>query len=374
MIKKITTMLLIITMTFGMYGCKKEDKSAKNDSLTDKYSQTMLVVPESIKLEEGFLDEYESLTKVTLPDGYENDIENITNQIASFAENKKVKCIIIASDEEGMLPVFEKIREKNSTVITVAAGIEEMQIEEKMNDVSVDKSISMGFNPTDQDNPKNAVQMASAMGAETFVNYINSDMKDNLSIIEKNKELKFECKKAGIKYEEVNIDEKYKNSIEKFVEQDLKQKINSSSNNINVYASDAEIEKDVVKAAINTGAMVSNVHTLDSTALYCDIFDIKVPDTEYIDYSELNRKISENLKQRNVEGRFAGTEIPEKVFCIEAAIETTNKIFEKSGDEYGVFKEMKSNVKKKTGILAEYTKVRYDNNFFRAVEMYPILY
>ena len=32
------------------------------------------------------------------------------------------------------------------------------------------------------------------------------------------------------------------------------------------------------------------------------------------------------------------------------------------------------NIKEKTGILAEYTKVRYDSNFFRVVEMYPTLY
>ncbi len=84
------------------------------------------------------------------------------------------------------------------------------------------------------------------------------------------------------------------------------------------------------------------------------------------------KEMPENIKEKD--GRLAGTEIPEKAFCVEAAIETTNKIFTKKGDEFNVFKEMPENIKEKTGILAEYTKVRYDSNFFRVVEMYPTLY
>ena len=143
---------------------------------------------------------------------------------------------------------------------------------------------------------------------------------------------------------------------------------------ISLYGCRESMDKAVIEAAIKNKLMVPTVHSLNSAELYCDILGIKVAEDDIADYKKINSIISKKLKTLGMDGRLAGTEIPEKAFCVEAAIETTNKIFTKKGDEFNVFKEMPENIKEKTGILAEYTKVRYDSNFFRVVEMYPTLY
>ena len=376
MIKRFAAVCLSTCLVLGLSGCGSDKDDSAEKELTGNYKQTMLVVPESINTEKGFLDEYESVEKVVLPDNYEKDIDKITDQIASFAENKKVKCIIIASDEEGMLPVFEKIREKNDTVITVAAGIEEARSEENIETVATDQNITMGFNPTGMDNPLNAVRMAKAMGASSFVNYVDTYSKDNLYIMEDSKYIKSECRRNNIKYIEVEVrgmknENDYKGA-EKFIMEDAEKR--AGNKNTALYASTKLMDEAIIRAAIDNKLMVPNIHSLNSGELYCKILDIDVKEDEKDDYRAINDKISKEVNKIGMEGKLAGNEIPEKTFCIEAAIETTEQIFTKNGDEFSVFKEMQSNVKEKTGIWAEYKKVKYDRNFFRAVELYPILY
>ena len=115
MLKKFTVVVLSLCMALGMVACGKKEEE-KGISLTDKYTETMLITPESVKLEKGFLDEYPNVNNIVLPKDYDKNLEEITDEIASFAQNKKVKCIIVCSDKEGLLPVFEKIREKKYNI------------------------------------------------------------------------------------------------------------------------------------------------------------------------------------------------------------------------------------------------------------------
>lgn len=377
MLKKFTIIILSLCMSFGMVACGKKEEE-KGISLTDKYTETMLITPESVKLEKGFLDDYPNVNNIVLPKDYDKNLDEITDEIASFAQNKKVKCIIVCSDKEGLLPVFEKIREKNDSLITVAAGIEEMQLKEKRNDVETNSYINMGFNPTDIDNNFNAVKMAKAMGSNIFVNYVDSFAKNDIDSQKIIKEISGECQRNGLKYIEVEVpnmkNEKDSKVAEKFIMEDATNKRKSYGEKVSLYGCRDTMDKAVIEAAIENKLMVPTIHSLNSVELYCDILGIKVSEDDIADYKNINSMISKELKALDMEGRLAGTEIPEKAFCVEAAVETINKIFTKKGDEFNVFKEMPQNIKEKTGILAEYTKVRYDNNFFRVVEMYPTLY
>ena len=377
MLKKFTVVVLSLCMALGMVACGKKEEE-KGISLTDKYTETMLITPESVKLEKGFLDEYPNVNNIVLPKDYDKNLEEITDEIASFAQNKKVKCIIVCSDKEGLLPVFEKIREKNDSLITVAAGIEEMQIKEKQNDVETNSYISMGFNPTDTDNNVNAVKMAKAMGTKVFVNYVDSFAKNDIASRKIIKEIHGECNRNRLKYVEVEVpnmkDENDSKTTQEFIMKDATNKKKAYGEDVSLYGCRESMDKAVIEAAIKNKLMVPTLHSLNSAELYCDILGIKVAEDDIADYKKINSIISKKLKTLGMDGRLAGTEIPEKAFCVEAAIETTNKIFTKKGDEFNVFKEMPENIKEKTGILAEYTKVRYDSNFFRVVEMYPTLY
>ena len=377
MLKKFAVIILSLCMTLGVVACgKKEEK--EGTSLTDKYTETMLVTPESVKLEKGFLENYPNVTNVVLPKDYDKNLDEITDEIASFAENKKVKCIIVCSDKEGLLPVFEKIKEKNESLITVAAGLEEMQIKEKQNELETNSYIKMGFNPTDEDNNENAVKMAKAMGAKVFVNYVDSFAKNDIKSRKIIKDIKGECNRKGLKYIEVEVpnmkDEKDSKSAEEFILKDAASKMKSYGEEIALYGCRGSMDNGIVKAALENKLMVPTIHSLNSTELYCDVLGMKIKNEDISDYRKINGMISKKLKTLGMEGRLAGTEIPEKTFCIEVAIDTTNKIFTKQGDEFKAFREIAKNIKEKMGILAEYTKVRYDSNFFRVVEMYPTLY
>lgn len=219
MLKKMTVLALSFCIALGAVGCGK--KEASNGGLTDGYACTMIVTPESVKLDQEFLEKYKDVKNVVLPKDYDKNLDKITDEIASFADNEKVKCIIVCSDKEGMLPVFEKIKEKNEDITTIAAGVEEMQNENKQSDVIMDEDINIGFNPTDKDNDKNAVRMAEALGAKVFVNYIDEFVKDEVESKQKNRDMQRECEKNGIKYEEVVVlgmkDENDSKTAEEFI-------------------------------------------------------------------------------------------------------------------------------------------------------------
>lgn len=373
MLKKMTALALSFCIALGAVGCGK--KEASNGGLTDGYACTMIVTPESVKLDQEFLEKYKDVKNVVLPKDYDKNLDKITDEIASFADNEKVKCIIVCSDKEGILPVFEKIKEKNEDITTIAAGVEEMQNENKQNDAIMDEDINIGFNPTDKDNDKNAVRMAEALGAKVFVNYIDEFVKDEVESKQKNRDMQRECEKNGIKYEEVVVpgmkDENDSKTAEEFIKKDAVAKKKAYGDNVALYGCRGAMDKATIEAAIENKLMVPNIHSLNSTKLYGDILGVDVSGS---DYTEINSKISEKLKSMGMEGRLAGTDIPEKVFCVEIALDTSNKLYKKKVKENELLSDIRADIKEKTGIWAEYNSMKYYNNFLRTVEMYPILY
>ena len=81
MLKKFTVVVLSLCMALGMVACGKKEEE-KGISLTDKYTETMLITPESVKLEKGFLDEYPNVNNIVLPKDYDKNLEEITDEIA----------------------------------------------------------------------------------------------------------------------------------------------------------------------------------------------------------------------------------------------------------------------------------------------------
>ncbi len=373
MLKKMTALALSFCVAIGAVGCNK--KEASSGGLTDGYECTMIVTPESVKLDKGFLEKYKDVKNVVLPEDYDKNLDKITDEIASFADNEKVKCIIVCSDKEGMLPVFEKIKEKNEDITTIAAGVEEIQNEDKQDDVIMNEDINIGFNPTDKDNNQNAVRMAETMGAKVFVNYVDEFAKDGVEFKQKNREMQRECEKNGIKYVEVLVsgmkDENDSKTAEEFIKKDAANKKKSYGENVALYGCREAMDKATIDAAMENKLMVPNIHSLNSTKLYGDILGVDVSGS---DYTEINSKISEKLKSMGMEGRLAGTDIPEKVFCVEIALDTANKLYKKKVEENELLSDIRADIKEKTGIWAEYNSMKYYNNFLRTVEMYPILY
>ncbi|WP_300278196.1 DUF3798 domain-containing protein [Peptacetobacter sp.] len=377
MLKKTIVRIISFCMIVGMAGCSKNDKK-NTANLTDSYAQIMLVRPESVKLEKNFLEGNSKVKEVILPKNYDKNIEKTIEEIASFADNDKVKSIIICSDKDGLLPVFSKINKKNDSIMTVAAGIEEMQNKEKRNEVETDEFVTMGFNPTDTDNNINAIRMAKIMGSKVFVNYLDSFSENDIELQNKNKDMQSECNRNNLKYIEVKIpnmknEDDYKTALE-FIKKDAIEKKKTYGEDVSLYGSRDIMDRGCIEAALENRLMVPNIHSIDSTKLYSDILDINIKSSESDDYKKINDEISKKLKSLNMEARLAGTEIPEKTFCVEVAVDTMTRLFSEKTDEAIVFGEMQKNIKEKTGILAEYKKVRYDKNFFKVVEMYPILY
>lgn len=373
MLKKFTALVLSMCLAFGVTACGKKDLS--KDSLTDSYETTMIITPQSVKLNKGFLEKYKDVKNVVLPNDYDKNLEKITDEIASFAESEKVKCIIVCSDKEGLLPVFDKIKEKNDSIVTMAAGIEEMQNEEKQDDVVMNENINIGFNPTDKDNDINAVRMAKTMGAKVFVDYVDKFAEDDVEFKNETRNMQRECEKMGLRYVQTAVNgvenESDAKGAEEFIKKDAASKRKSYGDDVALYGYRGSMDTAVVKAALENHLMVPNIHSLNSTQLYCDILGI---DVKNYDYSEINQEISDKLKAKNMDGRLAGTEMPEKAFCVEVAVDTANKLFKKKVEENLLLDDIKLDIKEKTGIWAEYNKLKYYNNFLRTVEMYPILY
>lgn len=376
MLKKMTALALSFCVAIGAVGCgKKESNKEEGDALTDSYACTMVVAPASVKLDSEFLKKYKDVKTVVLPEDYEKNLDKITDEIASFADNEKVKCIIVSSDKEGILPVFEKIKEKNEDITTIAAGVEEMQNEDKQNDVIMNEDINIGFNPTDKDNDINAIRMAESLGSKVFVNYVDEFAKNNVDFKHKTRDMQLECEKNGIKYIEVLVsgmkEENDSKTAEEFIKRDAVSKKKAYGESISLYGCREAMDKATIEAAIENKLMVPNIHSLNSTKLYGDILGIDVNGS---DYTEINSKISEKLKSLGMEGRLAGTDIPEKAFCVEIAVDTANKLYKKKVEENELLSDIRADIKEKTGIWAEYNSMKYYNNFLRTVEMYPILY
>ena len=125
--KRMISFIIICIMMLSVAGCSNSEQSSAE--ATDSY-KIGIVTPslssseDEFRAGENMVAKYPGIVEhVVLPEDFNVEIETAISQITSLADDPSMKAIVVVSGQSGLLPALQKVKEKNSEIITLTAPI-----------------------------------------------------------------------------------------------------------------------------------------------------------------------------------------------------------------------------------------------------------
>ncbi len=323
MIKKIFSIALIMAFVILLPACKQE-KSLKSDNnkVTNKKAEITVYLPEGQQLDNKYYKD-EQVAINYLPNNKSEFTEKEVNDIANNID-KHVKVLVISTEKTGLEGVFKKVKEKLPGVITVAGDIGEMHNNE-LYTVLKNPNLDVAFTVEKNKIGLESAQIAKLMGASRFI-YLSKIKSDNREINQDMQSVKEYCDNNGMKFENivVNNDAPYTDIISK-----IKKVADKQIDKTAVFPSEKSLSKDVLEGALKEGYMVANINSENDGELLAEVLNMS-DDYKKLSREKFDSKVSEKLKQYNLNGKIAG--ISEGIDSIpsELTIEIAKFMYEKN--------------------------------------------
>lgn len=323
MIKKLFSIVMIVALVILLPACGKE-KSLKSDNnkVTTKKAEIMVYLPEGQQLDNKYYNDKEVAINY-LPNNKgtftEKEVNDIVNNI-----DKHVKVLVITTEKTGLEGVFKKVKDKLPGVITVAGDIGEMHNDE-LYSILKNPKLDVAFTVENNKKGVESAKIAKLMGAEQYI-YLSRTKSINPEVNEDMQEVKEYCNNNGMKFENISVDEKapYSDIISK-VKKTAAEAIKKTA----VFPSDKSLSKDVLEGALSEGYMVPDINSENDGRLLSEVLNM-TKDYKKLPREEFDSKVSQKLKEYNLNGKIAG--ISEGIYSIpsELTIEIAKFMYEKN--------------------------------------------
>ena len=143
MLRKITAFMLSICLIIGLTGCSLLVGKKDKEKIIDDFKVAVVTQPLSenkvqYNMVEEMAKEYEEENKidkdkdgqtkvkqtikhVVLPKNFTSNIDSAINKIVKLADDEEVQAIVVSTDQAGLLPALQKVKEKRPEIITISA-------------------------------------------------------------------------------------------------------------------------------------------------------------------------------------------------------------------------------------------------------------
>ena len=112
-------------MIFSVSGCNKTETKASSEETAYKIgivTPSLSTSEDEFRAAENMVTKYPGVVEyVVLPEDFNVEIETAISQITSLADDPAMKAIVVVSGQSGLLPALQKVKEKNSDILTVTA-------------------------------------------------------------------------------------------------------------------------------------------------------------------------------------------------------------------------------------------------------------
>ncbi|NMS90298.1 DUF3798 domain-containing protein [Clostridioides difficile] len=333
MLRKITAFMLSICLIIGLTGCsliagKKDKKEIIDDFKVAVVTQPLSENKVQYNIVESLAKEYEEENKidkdkdgkakvkqtikhVVLPENFTSNIDSSINQIVKLADDKEIQAIVVSTNQAGLLPALQKVKEKRPEIITISAPMGDDK-----NQLSQYVDVNLGANI--EERGKLLAEHSKEMGAKAFIHYASKDDLKDANIAKRLEKIKETCKNIGLQFVQVDTpnmnNEEDKNKVKQFLNEDIEKQVKKYGKEINVFGVNAIMDEVILTKALELKYIVAEQSNPSPTQTYPEVMGLKISKKDAQNYNKINDMISEKAKAAGMSNRLGGYPMPMDAF------------------------------------------------------------
>jgi hypothetical protein len=342
--KKVLALLMVVIMIFTLTACQGEtEKDAASDAETSKekveetaeykigvVTPTLSCSEDEFRAGENMAEKYPGIVEhIVLPEDTNENPQGGISQIVSLADDKDMKAIVVASGQAGLLPGFQKVKEKRPDILTVTAPIwDDPDMMAEYIDINLDTDwIRRG---------ETIATKAHEMGAKTFVHYSFPTHLSTESVSKRRDMMKETSEKLGMKFVEVVTPDPQTGdgatAMLQFLREDIPRQIEKYGPDTNIFGSNCPMYDVILDEALKLKFIVAEQCCPTPTQAYPTVMGLEIDEEDAGNFDKINEMITEKSKEAGMTGRLSGWPIPATIFLPEYAVELSKYIIDNEAD------------------------------------------
>lgn len=334
MLKRITAIILMLVMSLSLFACVDEEEASKNveqaKSSNEPYkigivTPTLSTSEDEFRAGDEMVKKYPEIVEhITLPENFSAELETGISQILSLSDDPQMKAIIVNSGQSGLLPAFEKIKEKRPDILTIATMLDEPELMSKF----VDVSFSTDWVRRGQTIP----QKAKEMGAKTFIHYSFPTHLAKEVVAARKAEMEKTCEELGLEFVEVITPDPQtgdgRTAMLQFLKEDIPRQIEKYGPDTNIFGSNCPMYDVILDEALKKRFTVAEQCCPTPTQAYPTVMNLEIEEEDLGDYDKINEMITEKSKEAGMTGRLSGWAMPSQIYVPKFEVEFAKYIID----------------------------------------------
>ena len=386
--KKISILILSLIMIISLSACGNDSKEVLEDVVKEDIEETLedvetelsykigIVTPTLSTSEDEFragaemVEKYPDIVRhITLPENFNAELETGMSQILSLADDPEMKAIIVNSGQSGLLPAFEKIREKRPDILTIATMLDEPEL--------MAKHVDLNFSTDWARRGVTIPTKAKEMGANTFIHYSFPTHLAKEAVATRKDAMEKTCAELGMEFIEIMTPDPQTGdgtaAMLQFLREDIPRQIEKYGPDINIFGSNCPMYDVILDEALKSKFTVAEQCCPTPTQAYPTVMNLEIGEDDLGDYDKINAMITDIAKDAGMTGRLSGWAMPSSVYVPKFEIELAKHIIENELeiDENILSKEFLDDFSEKSmGIRADFEPINSstDNYFMLILE------
>lgn len=381
MFKKIGILILSLIMVVSLVACtgdstadNKTPESTQNNSQSDQAYKIGIVTPTLSTSEDEFragsemVDKYPEIVKhITLPENFNAELETGISQILSLADDPEMKAIIVNSGQSGLIPAFQKIKERRPDILTIATMMDEPEM--------MAKHIDLNFSTDWARRGVTIPNKAKEMGAKTFIHYSFPTHLAKESIGIRKDAMEETCKELGLEFVEIMTPDPQTGDgttpMLQFLREDIPRQIEKYGTDTNIFGTNCPMYDVILDEALKLKFTVAEQCCPTPTQAYPTVMNLEIEEEDLGDYDKINEMITEKAKEAGMTGRLSGWAMPSQIYVPKFEVELAKHIIENNleVDENILNKEFLDDFSEKVmGVRADFNAMDINaNNYYMLI-------
>lgn len=349
MTKRILALLMAIIMVLSLTACEGKTEKEEEVSVSVEGSEEVqekveevaqykigIVTPtlsnseDEFRAGENMANKYPEIVEhIVLPEDTNENAQGGISQIISLADDKDMKAIVVASGQSGLLPAFQKVKEKRSDILTITAPIwDDPEMMSEYIDINFDTDWARrGITITEK---------AHDMGAKTFIHYSFPTHLSMESVSKRRDMMKETCEKLGMTFVEVVTPDPQTGdgptAMLQFLREDIPRQIEKYGPDTNIFGSNCPMYDVILDEALKLKFMVAEQCCPTPTQAYPTVMGLEIDEADAGNFEKINEMISEKAAEAGMTGRLSGWPMPVTIFLPEYAVELAKYVIDNEAD------------------------------------------
>lgn len=332
--KKISILVLSLLMIVSLVACTGDgiDKEVIENVLKGEGEYKIGIVTPTLSVSEDefragaeMVEKYPDIVKhITLPENFSAELETGISQILSLADDPEMKAIIVNSGQAGLLPAFEKIREKRPDILTIATMMDEPEL--------MAKYVDLNFSTDWARRGVTIPTKAKEMGAKTFIHYSFPTHLAKEAVGIRKDAMEKTCKELGIEFVEIMTPDPQtgdgRTPMLQFLKEDIPRQIEKYGQDTNIFGSNCPMYDIILDEALKLKFTVAEQCCPTPTQSYPTVMNLEIEEEDLGDYDKINAMIAEKSKEAGMTGRLSGWAMPSQIYVPKFEIELAKYIID----------------------------------------------